>query len=82
MRAVVLEGTRRVAVEDVDDPGIERATDCVVRITSAAICGSDLHMYEGRTGALRAGEEKMPGVTCGKVVRKPQLRPGQAAASP
>ncbi len=49
MRAVVLEGTRRVAVEDVDDPGIERATDCVVRITSAAICGSDLHMYEGRT---------------------------------
>lgn len=51
MKAVVLKGTSQVSVESVDDPRIERATDCVVRITSAAICGSDLHMYEGRTPA-------------------------------
>lgn len=54
MKAVVLKGTSQVSVENVEDPRIERATDCVVRITSAAICGSDLHMYEGRTPA-RAG---------------------------
>ncbi len=51
MKAVVLKGTSQVAVEEVDDPRIESATDCVVRITSSAICGSDLHMYEGRTPA-------------------------------
>jgi threonine dehydrogenase-like Zn-dependent dehydrogenase len=36
-------------VEQVPDPRIEKATDAIVRITSTNICGSDLHMYEGRT---------------------------------
>lgn len=58
MKAVVYKGTSRVAVEDVEDPRIESATDCVVRITSTGICGSDLHMYEGRTPA-------QPGVVLG-----------------
>ncbi|MBX3261274.1 MAG: glutathione-independent formaldehyde dehydrogenase [Labilithrix sp.] len=49
MRAVVLKGVREVAVEDVPDPVIESPTDAIVRITSAAICGSDLHMFAGRT---------------------------------
>src|SRR5690606_26028089 len=40
-----------VAIEEVDDPRIEDPTDVVIRVTTAAICGSDLHMYEGRTGA-------------------------------
>ena len=51
MRAVVYEEPFRVAVEEVDDPRIEHPGDVIVRITSAAICGSDLHMYEGRTAA-------------------------------
>ena len=51
MRAVVYEEPFRVAVENVDDPRIEHPGDVIVRITSAAICGSDLHMYEGRTAA-------------------------------
>ena len=51
MRAVVLQGTRKVAVEEVPDPRIELPTDAIVGITSAAICGSDLHMYAGRTSA-------------------------------
>lgn len=51
MKAVVYQGPHEVTVEQVDDPRIEAPTDVVVRITSAAICGSDLHMYEGRTGA-------------------------------
>ncbi|HET9029923.1 MAG TPA: glutathione-independent formaldehyde dehydrogenase [Candidatus Aquilonibacter sp.] len=51
MRAVVWKGPREVAVEHVADPKIEDSNDAILRLTSAAICGSDLHMYEGRTQA-------------------------------
>ncbi|MFD7610692.1 glutathione-independent formaldehyde dehydrogenase [Streptomyces sp. NPDC059828] len=51
MKAVVFEGTRAVSVQDVPDPRIEQSTDVIVRVTSSAICGTDLHMYDGRTGA-------------------------------
>ncbi|MHA6804644.1 glutathione-independent formaldehyde dehydrogenase [Salinifilum ghardaiensis] len=73
MKAVVYQGPFDVAVQDVDDPRIEAPTDVVLRITSSAICGSDLHMYEGRTDAqpgIVFGHENMgvveevgPGVT-------------------
>jgi glutathione-independent formaldehyde dehydrogenase len=49
MKAVVYNGPRDVAVKDVDDSRIEQPTDAVVRITTTNICGSDLHMFEGRT---------------------------------
>ena len=49
MKALVYSGPRNVRIEDVPDPTIERPTDALVRITSTNICGSDLHMYEGRT---------------------------------
>jgi glutathione-independent formaldehyde dehydrogenase len=49
MRAVVYRGPRSVEVTEVPDPTIEQPTDAVVRITTTNICGSDLHMYEGRT---------------------------------
>ncbi len=49
MKALVYDGPRKVSVKDVPDPRIEAPTDVLVRITSANICGSDLHMYEGRT---------------------------------
>lgn len=58
MKAVVYKGPFEVAVEDVDDPTIQEPTDVIVKITSTAICGSDLHMYEGRTDA-------QPGITFG-----------------
>lgn len=58
MRAVVYKGPGKVAVEKVEDPRIESATDVIIRITTAGICGSDLHMYEGRTVAK-------PGVVLG-----------------
>ena len=51
MKAVVYKEPYEVAVEDVDDPSLNAATDVIVRITTSAICGSDLHMYEGRTDA-------------------------------
>ncbi|MFD4668503.1 glutathione-independent formaldehyde dehydrogenase [Lentzea sp. NPDC058450] len=49
MKAVVYRGPEDVAVQDVADARIEEPTDAVIRITTTNICGSDLHMYEGRT---------------------------------
>ncbi len=46
MRAVTWHGRRDVRVEDVPDAKIEDGRDAVVRVTSTAICGSDLHLYE------------------------------------
>ena len=54
MKAVVYQGPFSVRVEEVPDTVIEQPTDAIIRITSAAICGSDLHMYDGRT-AVRPG---------------------------
>jgi len=51
MKAVVFDGTRSVVVRDVPDAAIQAPADAVIRVTSSAICGSDLHMYDGRTGA-------------------------------
>ncbi|SFG77962.1 glutathione-independent formaldehyde dehydrogenase [Halopelagius inordinatus] len=66
MRAVVYQGPKDVAVEDVDEPEIQHPNDVVIDITTTAICGSDLHMYEGRTDAdpgLVFGHENMGVVT-------------------
>ena len=49
MKALVYHGPRNVSVDDVDDARIEAPNDVLVRITATNICGSDLHMYEGRT---------------------------------
>jgi glutathione-independent formaldehyde dehydrogenase len=49
MKALVYHGPRKVSVDSVDDATIEKPTDVLVRITTTNICGSDLHMYEGRT---------------------------------
>src|SRR5215216_6064891 len=46
MKAVTWHGQRDVRVDDVPDPTIEEPTDAIVRITTTAICGSDLHLYE------------------------------------
>lgn len=45
MRALTWQGREKVSVEDVPDPRIQEATDAIVRVTSSAICGSDLHLY-------------------------------------
>jgi len=49
MKALVYNGPRDVKVKKVPDPTIEHPTDVLVKITTTNICGSDLHMYEGRT---------------------------------
>ncbi|WP_044016297.1 zinc-dependent alcohol dehydrogenase [Hymenobacter sp. APR13] len=47
MKALVYHGMRDVRVDTVDDPKIEDARDAIIRVTSTAICGSDLHIYNG-----------------------------------
>jgi hypothetical protein len=51
MKAVHYEGPFKVSVKEVELPKIEHPDDVIVRVTTAAICGSDLHMYQGRTAA-------------------------------
>jgi threonine dehydrogenase-like Zn-dependent dehydrogenase len=46
MKALTWHGKRDVRVDNVPDPSIQEPTDAVVRVTSTAICGSDLHLYE------------------------------------
>ena len=49
MKAVVYQGPHTIVVKQVPDAKIEKATDALIKITTTNICGSDLHMYEGRT---------------------------------
>ncbi|BDZ41911.1 glutathione-dependent formaldehyde dehydrogenase [Paraoerskovia sediminicola] len=51
MRAVTWQGRESLRVEDVPDPQLVEPTDAIVRITSTAVCGSDLHLY-GVLGAF------------------------------
>ena len=56
MRAVVWNGREDVKVEQVPDPTIQEPTDAIVRITSTAICGSDLHLYSKLAPAMKKGD--------------------------
>lgn len=55
MKAVVLVDTGKVEVQEVPDPAIVEDTDAIVRVTTAPICGSDLHLYHGRVPGLMPG---------------------------
>ncbi len=56
MKAVTWHGKRDVRVDEVPDPTIRESTDAIVRITSTAICGSDLHLYELMGPFLHEGD--------------------------
>ena len=56
MKAVCWERTGVVQVEQVPDPSILNPRDAIVRITSTAICGSDLHLFDGFIPTMRAGD--------------------------
>ena len=56
MRAVTWHGRHDVRVEEVDDPRIQESTDAVVRVTSTAICGSDLHLYAKLWPVMQEGD--------------------------
>jgi threonine dehydrogenase-like Zn-dependent dehydrogenase len=52
---MVYRGPYRVRVEQKDIPAIEHPNDAIVRVTRAAICGSDLHLYHGLMPDTRVG---------------------------
>lgn len=55
MRAVVLAETRTIEVREVVDAEMVATTDVLMRVTSSAICGTDLHFYEGRMRGIEGG---------------------------
>ncbi|NJN87476.1 MAG: glutathione-dependent formaldehyde dehydrogenase [Leptolyngbyaceae cyanobacterium SL_7_1] len=56
MKAVCWQGTNQVEVETVPDPKILNPRDAIVKITSTAICGSDLHLYNGFNPTMKPGD--------------------------
>ena len=84
MKALVYYGAYDVRVTEVPDAKIKMPTDVLVKITSANICGSDLHMYEGRTDMKKGnilGHENMGKVVeIGKAVK--QIKVGDIVCMP
>jgi glutathione-independent formaldehyde dehydrogenase len=84
VRAVVYHGPREMSVDDVPDAAMEESTDVIVKITSTNICGSDLHMYDGRTNlepGMVVGHENLGEVVeVGPAVAT--LRPGDRVCLP
>ncbi len=56
MRALCYHGTQDVRVDTVPDPDIVNPRDAIIKVTSTAICGSDLHLYDGVIPALQSGD--------------------------
>ena len=56
MRATVWSGRNTVQVENVPDPTILNDRDAIVKISSTAICGSDLHLYDGYVPMVKKGD--------------------------
>lgn len=56
MRALAFHGTHDVRVDTVDDPEIINPRDAIIRVTSTAICGSDLHLYDGVIPGVMPGD--------------------------
>ncbi len=85
MKALRWYGRNNVRVESVPDPGIVNPHDAIVRVTSTAICGSDLHIYDGYIPSMQAGDilgHEFMGeiVEVGPEVRS--LRPGDRVVVP
>ncbi|MEA1072206.1 zinc-dependent alcohol dehydrogenase [Sphingomonas sp. LY160] len=84
MRAVTWHGRHDVRVDSVPDPEIVNPRDCIIKITSTAICGSDLHLYDGYIPGMRAGDilghENMGEVI--EVGAKSTLKKGQRVVIP
>lgn len=85
MRAVTWQGNQKVSVETVPDPTIREATDAVVRVTSTAICGSDLHLYGVLGMFIDAGDvlgHEAMGVVEEVGPQVTRLRPGDRVVVP
>ena len=56
MKAVCWQGIHKVGVEEVPDPRILNPRDAIVKVTKAAICGSDVHLYDGYVPGMMRGD--------------------------
>ena len=56
MRAVCWQGLRDVRVEDVPEPRILNPRDAIIKVSSTAICGTDLHIYNGLIPSVQRGD--------------------------
>jgi len=56
MKANCWEGRKKLRIEDVPDPRILNSRDAIIRVTSTAICGSDLHIYNGFIPTMEHGD--------------------------
>ncbi len=84
MRALTWQGRHKVQVDTVPDPEIVNPRDAIIKITSTAICGSDLHLYDGYIPTMRPGDilghENMGEVV--EVGAKSTLKKGQRVVVP
>ena len=55
MKAIIYDGIQKVKVNHVEDPKIELNDDIIIKVTSTAICGSDLHLVHGLVPNLEKG---------------------------
>lgn len=55
MLAVTSQGPEKITVEDVEKPRLEAPTDALVRVTTSALCGTDMHIYHGKIPNVPAG---------------------------
>lgn len=56
MKALVFHGKQDVRIDKVDDPEIQDPEDVIVKVSSTAICGSDLHLYNNFVPTLESGD--------------------------
>src|SRR4051812_17716193 len=85
MKALVWHGKEDVRVDSVDDPRLLEPTDAIIKITATAICGSDLHLYDGVMPGMESGDilghEPMGEVVeVGRAVTK--VKPGDRVVVP
>jgi threonine dehydrogenase-like Zn-dependent dehydrogenase len=67
MKALVWHGTTDIRCDSVPDPTIEHVRDAIIKVTSCAICGSDLHLYDHFMPGMKSGDV-MGHETVGEVV--------------
>lgn len=56
MKALTYQGARKVSLDNMPDPVIEKPDDIIIRVTATAICGSDLHIYRGKIPEMKDGD--------------------------
>src|SRR6188472_754084 len=56
MRAITWQGKQKISLMNVRDPMILNPQDAIIKVTTAAICGSDLHLYNGYIPTMEKGD--------------------------